>query len=123
MNIVNELFMLKNIGQNLKMSLLSLFNMIKNNQYNPEFFKEVYITSIPKKMKNPLNLSSERGIFLVPKLRGILSKLIYNSIISQIEEKLSPSNIGARKNRSPRDHLFVVYAVVNETLKGNMSVV
>ena len=69
-------------------------------------------------MKSPLNLSLERGIFLVPKLRGLLSKLVYNSIIGQIEEKLSPFNIGARKNKSPRDHLFVVYAVVNETLRG-----
>ena len=46
----------------------------------------------------------------------MLSKLIYNSIIDIIEGQLSPSNIGARRNRSPRDHLFVVYAVVNETV-------
>ena len=64
-----------------------------------------------------MSLASERGIFLVPKLRGLLSKLIYNSIIDNIEERLSPSNIGARKKRSPRDHLFVIYAVVNDTLK------
>ena len=48
----------------------------------------------------------------------MLSKLIYNSIFEQIESKLSPSNIGARKKRSPRYHLFVAYAVVNETLRG-----
>ena len=118
MNLVNEIFMMKNIGGNLKMSLLNLFNLMKNNQFIPDFLKDVYITSIPKKLKDPLNLSSERGIFLVPKLRALLSKLIYNSIIDLIEEQLSPSNIGARKHKSPRDHLFVLYAVLNETLKG-----
>ena len=92
---------------------------MKNGQYIPEFLKDVHISSIPKKAKSPLSLSSERGIFLVPRLRGLLSKLIYNSIINNLEERLSPSNIGARKRRSPRDHLFVVYSVVNETLNSN----
>ena len=89
---------------------MRLFNLIKNNQFIPEFFKDVFITSIPKKAKSPLSLSSERGVFLVPKLRAVLSKLIYNSIIDKLEDKLSPSNIGAPRNRSPRDHLFVVYS-------------
>ena len=58
------------------------------------------------------------GIFLVPKLRVIFLKLIYNSIIGDIEDNLTNSNIGSRKNKSPLDHLFVVYSVLNETLKG-----
>ena len=79
--------------------------------------KNVFIKSIPKEHKSPMSLSSERGIFLVPRLRAALSKLIYNSIIDTVEGQLSPSNIGARRNKSPRDHLFVVYAVVNETVQ------
>ena len=118
MNIINELFMTQNIGQNLKLSLVRLFNNIKNNQFIPDVFKRIHITSIPKKSKSPLDLASERGIFLVPKLRSLLAKLIYNSIIDDIESELSPSNIGARRNRSPRDNLFIVYAVVHETVKG-----
>ena len=58
-----------------------------------------------------------RGIFLTPKLRGLFSKLVYNSIIDLIEDNLSLSNIGARKRKSPRDHLFVTYSVINEVLK------
>ena len=57
-----------------------------------------------------------RGIFLVPKLRSIFVKLVYNSIIDEIEAGLSLSNIGTRKKRSPRDHLFVLNSVVNEVL-------
>ena len=118
MCLVNELFLPKNIGANLKTSLLIFFNAIKNNCFIPQYLRNVYITAIPKKCKAPLDLTSERGIFLVPKLRVILSKLIYNDIIDIIEEELSPSNIGARRNKSPRDHLFVVYAVINETVQG-----
>ena len=67
-----------------------------------------------KKKKAPLDLESQRGIFLTPKLRGCFIKLVYNSIIHIIEENLSLSNIGARKQRSPRDHLFVIHSVINE---------
>ena len=31
-------------------------------------------------------------------------------------DKLSMSNIGVRKKRSHRDHLFTLYSVINETL-------
>ena len=116
MGTVNELFMLENIGNDLKMSLLQLFNKIKNSNEIPYFFKIVYVTTIPKKQKSQLDLINLRGIFLVPKLQGILMKLIYNSIIDVIEDNLSSSNIGVRKKKSPRDHLFVVYSVIHKTL-------
>ena len=117
MGLVNKLFIMKNISENLKKSLLIMFNKMKNNCYVPDFLRNVFITAIPKKSKSLLELESERGIFLVPKLRVILSKLIYNSIIDTIEDNLSTSNIGNRRNKSPRDHLFVVYAVINETVQ------
>ena len=118
MGLVNELFIPKNISSNLKTSLLIMFNTIKNNCFIPDFLRNVFITSIPKsKSKSPMELEGERGIFLVPKLRVVLSKLIYNSIIDIIEDQLSQSNIGNRRNKSPRDHLFVAYAVINETVQ------
>ena len=104
MGLINELFMLKNIGRELKESILILCNEIKNDLYIPEFLKNIYVTAIPKKRKSTMDLTKERFIFLVPKLRGIIIKLIYNSIISQIENNLSPSNIGARQGKSPPDH-------------------
>ena len=114
MGVVNEIFTFKNIGSDLKYSILSFCNKIKNTLYIPEVFKNVFITSIPKKRKSSLSLSDQRGIFLVPKLRSIFVKLVYNSIIGIIESNLSSSNIGARKNKAPRDHLFVLYTVINE---------
>ena len=103
------------------MSLLQMFNKIKNSNEIPNFFRNVFITAIPKKKKSSLDLSCQRGIFLIPKLRGIFLKLIYNSLINTIEENLSLSNIGARKEKSPRDHLFVLHSVMDETLKGKES--
>ena len=118
MGFVNEMFMMQNLGEDLKQSLVHLFNNIKNLNEIPYFFRNVYVTAIPKKLKSPLDLINLRGIFLVPKLRGIFMKLIYNSIIDIIEDNLSSSNIGARKKKSPRDHLFVTYSVIHETLNG-----
>ena len=118
MGLVNELFLKQNIGFNLKQSLLLIFNKIKNTNEIPEFFKYVYITAIPKKKNCPLDLKYQRGIFLIPKLRSVFIKLIFNSIIDVLEINLSPSNIGARRNKSPRDYLFVLYSVINETLRG-----
>ena len=118
MGLVNELFMLKHIGEDLKISLLHFFNKIKNTNIIPECFRNVYVTAIPKKLKNPMSLTSQRGSFLIPKLRAVFMKLVYNSIIDIIEDNLSLSNIGARKRKSPRDHLFVLYSVMHETVKG-----
>ena len=119
LEMVNELFMPNIIGKDLKDSLLLLFNGIKNNLLIPEFFKKVFITSIPKGKKSPLDLNQQRGIFLVPKLRGIFIKLVYNLIFSTVEENLSSSNIGARKKKAPRDHLFVLYSVMNDIKNNN----
>ena len=118
MGVINELFMMEHIGDDLKISLLQLFNKIKNTNQIPNFFRKVYVTAIPKGKKSPVHLVNQRGIFLVPKLRGLFLKLIYNSIIDTIEDSLSLSNIGARPHKSPRDHLFVLHSVMDETLRG-----
>ena len=75
LGFINELFMLKNMGDDLKISMLRFFNGIKNNQFIPECFKNVFITLIPKRKKLPLELINQRGIFLIPKLRGVFIKL------------------------------------------------
>ena len=72
----NDLFHLKNIGNNLKESMLMIFNRIKDTSKIPSMWNQAYIKSIPKKKKAPMVLLSERGIFLVNKLRSILMKLI-----------------------------------------------
>ena len=50
------------------------------------------------------------------KVKALLMKLVYNSTNEIIENNLSESNIEARK-RSPRDHLFVLNAIINDILQ------
>ena len=45
-------------------------------------------------------------------------KLVYNSFIDLTEQNQTSSNIGARKGKSPRDHLFVLYSVITDTIYG-----
>jgi hypothetical protein len=53
----------------------------------------------------------------VVKLRSILDKLVYEDNYQIIDKNMSCSNIGARKNRNIRDHLFVVNAVLNDAIQ------
>ena len=75
-------------------------NKIKETLVVPPSFNEAYIKAIPKKKKSSLKLDKERGIFLVNKLRSILVKLINNSNTDNIEENMTASNIGAKKECS-----------------------
>ena len=48
------------------------------------------------------------------KIRSILDKMIYNDIYTTVDSNMSSSNIGARKKRNIRDHLFVVNGIIND---------
>ena len=50
-------------------------------------------------------------------LRKILDKLIYTDKYPDLEFSMSDSNIGARKKKNVRNHLFIVYGVINNILK------
>ena len=117
----NEIFCYKNIGENLKTSLLMLCNKVKNTMEIPDFFQDAYISAIPKKKKCPSSLSSERGIFLLNKVRMVFLKLLYNSNIPNIEKNLSNSNIGGRKGKASRDHLFVLFSIMSDIKQNKTS--
>ena len=51
-------------------------------------------------------------------MRGILDKLIYNDEYKTIDDNLTDSNVGARKNRNIRDNIFVINAISNSVIKG-----
>jgi hypothetical protein len=64
-------------------------------------------------------MNNDRGIFVVGVLRMILDSLIYEEKYPLVDSNMSNSNIGARKNRNIRDHLFIVYGVINSVQNGN----
>ena len=69
-----------------------------------------------EKKGDQTNLDNDRGIFNVSKIRSILDKLIYNDIYDAVDYNMSSSNIGARKSRNIRDHLFVINGILNEAI-------
>ena len=112
--LVNEIFMLKNIGTDLKESLLLLLNKIKDQFEEPEFMQLANITSFWKR-KGPKNdIENERGIFILTVLRMIKDKMIYNDVRPIIQ--ISDSQVGGRFAFSLRNHLFIVYSVINAVL-------
>ena len=116
--MLNELFKEGIIGSDLKIALLHLFNGIKSSQIIPEFMKLSNITSLYKNKGSRSDLENDRGIFILTVLRKILDKLLYNDNYDSIDQNMSESNIGARKRRNIRDHLFVIYGIINSVLKG-----
>ena len=62
------------------------------------------------------NLKFYRGIFIVSVLKTILLKLIYNRKYNIIDSNMSESNVGARKGRSIRDHIFIVNGIIQDVL-------
>ena len=48
----------------------------------------------------------------------ILDSLIYQEKYPLVDENMSDSNTGARKDKNIRNHLFIVYGVINSVLNG-----
>ena len=61
------------------------------------------------------------AFFVLTIFRKILDRLIYNDKYPSIEEKMSDSNIGARKGKNIRNHLFIIYSVINSVINGGMA--
>ena len=62
--LINEIFKKDVIGNDLKKSLLIMFNNIKDKQEIPQFMNLANITTVPKR-GSKLGLQNERGIVLV----------------------------------------------------------
>ena len=93
-----------------------MLNKIKETGIIPEFMKIANIHAIYKEKGEYTNIESERGIFIVSILRTILMKMIYMQKYQTIDESMSDSNIGARKNKNIRNHIFVVNSVLHDVL-------
>ena len=79
------------------------------------------VCTIYKMSGSRLEMSSDRGIFILSLLRKIFDKLIYNDKYEDIANGMSDSNIGAQKKKNIRNHLFIVYGVINSVLKEGKS--
>ena len=109
----NEVFKPENAGCDLKLALLKMSNRIKKELVFPESLSMCNITSLYKNKGSQKEFTNYIGIFRVTVIRSILDKLIYNDEYENIDINLTDTNVGARKNRSIRDNIFVINAIFN----------
>ena len=116
--MINETFKKGYIGSDLKEALLILINQVKSKQVIPHSMTLGNITTIYKSKGSRLDMNSDRGIFIVTVWKKIMDKLIYNDMYSEINQNMSDSNIGSRKQRNVKDHLLIIHGVINSVVKG-----
>ena len=110
-----ELFKEGVIGLDLKESILMMMNKVKEKNTVPQCFRMANVTILHKK-KCRLDLKNWRGIFVCSVLRTILMKLIYERTYEKVDKSMTDSQIGARKNKSVRNHLFIINSIMSDVL-------
>ena len=114
--LCNELFKDGAIGEDLKISLLTMMIKIKNTLSIPEVMKIANISTVPKKGSR-FDLKNERGIFRCTVLRLILMRLIYESKYDIIDSNMSDSQMGGRKRKGCRFNIFILNGIIHEVMK------
>ena len=117
--LINELFKIGAIGDDLKESLFLMCYKIRDNLEIPELLKFANITSIYKGKGAKNDLQNERGIFSINIFRSLILKLIYNDEYDNIDKNMSDSNVGGRKKMNIRNHIFIVNGIINEAVRKN----
>ena len=117
--MVREIFKEEVIGNDMKESLLTMLNKSKSTGTMPRFMNLVNIAAIYKGKGEFTDLEAERGIFIVSILRTILMKMIYADKYGIIDKSMSDSNIGARKKKNIRNHIFVVNSVLHDVMSSS----
>ena len=114
-NLVCEIFKEGVIGGNLKESLLLMMNKIKTDTTVPQCLRTANITMLHKK-KSKLDLNNWRGVFVTSVLRTILMKMLHARTYDQVASSMTDSQIGAKKNNSVRNHLFILNSIISDVL-------
>ena len=104
----NDLFKEEVAGENLKLSILK--------QCILEFMRKADITTLYKRKGEKSNLDNERGMFIVPVFRSFIMKLIYQEIYEIIDKSMSESQIGSRRGKNIRNHVWILNSIVSDKL-------
>ena len=114
--LLNELFKQEVAGNSFKLSLLKLLNKIKEKNEIPDFVKMADVATIYKGKGEKSDLKNDRGIFIVSVFRSILMRMIYLDKYSCLDDSMSDAQVGGRKGRSVRNHIWVLNAVICDIL-------
>ena len=115
--MINDIFKAGCIGSDMKDALTKLFNGVRANQFLPLFMALSNIMSLFKNKGSRFDLNNDRGIFILTVLKKILDKLIYFDNYN-LDLNMSDSNIGARRKSNIKDHLLIIYRVINSVIWG-----
>ena len=116
LEMLNELFKPGVMGKDFKEAVLCLMNGVKKSMVVPSQMQLSNITTLFKNKGSRFDLNNERGIFILTVFRKFFDRLIYNDKYQDIDKGMSDSNIGARRQRNIKNHLFVVYGIINSVL-------
>ena len=119
--VINEIFFPGVLGRDLKCGLLCLVIGVKREIFFPMYMQLANICTIYKNKGSRMEMKNDRGIFIITVFKKILDKLLYEDKYPHIDANMSDSNIGARKNMNIKNHLFVVYGVINSVLNEEKS--
>ena len=81
----------------------------------PESLRTAHITTLHKR-NSKLDLNNWRGIFVCSMLRKILMKLVHKRTYEKVAYNLTDSQIGAKRNKSVRNHLFVINSIISDVI-------
>ena len=95
---------------------LKLFNKMKQENYIPDFIRKADVATIYKRKGEKCDLENDRGIFLVTTFRSILMRLIYMDKYDIIDSNMSDSQVGGRKGRNVRNHIWVLNGIITDVL-------
>ena len=113
---VNEIFKKNVIGDNLKSSLLEMFNKLKKNKMIPLFFNFTNITTLHKKGSR-IEPRNERGIFGVSRVRAIMMRMIYNMKYDTIDRNMSDCQMGGRRKKGCKNNIFIINGIIQDVLR------
>ena len=114
--LINELFKEGVAGTDLKLSLLDFFNRMKQECIIPDFVRMADVATIYKGRGEKSDLQNDRGIFLVTVYRSILMRLIYLDKYELLDNSMSDSQVGGRRGKSVRNHIWILNGVITDVL-------
>ena len=117
---INEIFKNDVAGDDLKESLVMMFNRLKKEQQIATFMNYTNITTVPKS-GSLIELKNERGIFRVEIVRSILMRMIYDTKYPSIDRKMSDSQMGGRKGKGCRNNIFIINGIIHDVMKAKNS--
>ena len=65
-------------------------------------------------------MDNDRGIFGLSVFNKIIDKLIYIEKYPLLDQNMSDSNIGARKKKNIKNHLFIVHGIINARIQSGV---